>query len=156
MFSLQSCTVNDNAPVVDHDTISTTFENASPYSFTPNNNFSVKFNFPNPIYASDMVLVYRLSEIYQGQDVWKLLPETHYFSNGSRDFGYDYDFTKYDVKIYLLGNDLVSVPSGNRLGQYFRIVVVPADLVKAVNVNKYDELVKALNIKENEIQQIQF
>ena len=153
MFSLQGCTVEDNS--VDNDTISTVFETKE-VSFIPTNNFTIRFNFPSAIFPSDMVLVYRLAGTLNGKDVWEFLPETYYFADGTRDFSYNFNFTNTFVDIYLNSNDLISVPSGNRLNQIFRIVVVPANLINAVDKNNYPAVMSALKIKENQIQKINF
>jgi len=154
MFSLQSCTVNDNVPIVDNDTISEVFEITT--SFNSSNDFSRLVTLNPPIYGSDVVLVYRLSGVYQGKDVWKLLPETHYFADGTLDFGYDFDFTQNDVNIYLVGNDLQTVPDQYRLNQVLRIVIVPASFAKSLNTNNYNAVINALNINENQIQKVNF
>ncbi len=124
MISLQSCTVNE-APTntVDNDTISEVFEVTR--SFNTSNNFSTLVTLPHTIYSSDMVLVYRLSGVVSGTDVWKLMPETYYFSDGTLDFGYDFDFTQYDVNLFMHGFDLAGVSSNYRTNQVFRIVIVP-------------------------------
>lgn len=154
MFGFQSCTTSD--PYVDNDTISTVFENEVPYNFTSSNTYKVKFIFPSTIISSDMVLVYRLTGTSNGNDLWEFLPETHYFSDGTRNFGYNFDFTRNDVQIYLEGNDLGTLDAAYRLNQIFRIVVVPADLVYAVDKNNYSEVMNVLKIKENQIQNINF
>jgi hypothetical protein len=155
MFSLQGCTTTTDTNYVDNDTISTVYETKL-VSFTPANNFIVKFNFPSANYPSDMVLVYRLASTENGRDLWEFLPETYYFDNGTRDFSYNFNFTNTFVDIYLNGNDLLSVPSGNRLNQIFRIVVVPANLINAVDKNNYPAVMSALKIKENQIQKMNF
>lgn len=153
MFSLQGCTTTDTN-YVDNDTISEVFEVTT--SFNSTNDFS-KLVVLNPaIYTSDVVLVYRLTEIYQGQNVWKLLPETHYFSDGTMDFGYDFDFTKNDVNIYMVGNDLQTVPDQYRLNQVLRIVIVPGKFSATINKNNYPAVMAALNINESQIQKINF
>lgn len=156
MFIFQGCTTTTDTNYVDNDTISTVFENKNAYDFTFDNDYKFKFIFPYSIISTDMVLVYRLTGNVNGNDLWEFLPETHYFSNGTRDFSYNFDFTKYDVQIYLEGNDLASVPNENRLNQYFRIVVIPANLVYGVDKNNYPEVMAALNIKDNQIQKINF
>ncbi len=153
IFSLQGCTPTDDS--VDNDTISIVFETNS-VSFTPTNNYIVRYNFPGSIYQDDMVLVYRLAGAVNGNDLWEFLPETYYFDDGTRDFSYNFNFTRTFVDIYLNGNDLISVPTGNRLNQIFRIVVVPANLVQGIDKNNYPAVISALNIKENQIQKINF
>ncbi|MBX9807824.1 MAG: hypothetical protein K2X95_08500 [Flavobacteriaceae bacterium] len=152
MFSFQGCTTTDNS--VDNDTISTVFETKE-VSFVPTN-YTIRFNFPSAIYPSDMVLVYRLAGTANGKDLWEFLPETYYFDNGTRDFSYNFNFTNTFVDIYLNGNDLISVPSGNRLNQIFRIVVVPANLIYAVDKNNYPAVMAALKVNESQIQKINF
>ncbi|MFM9824593.1 hypothetical protein [Flavobacterium sp.] len=156
IFSFQSCTVNETTPVVDNDTISTVFENSVPYNFTVNNGYEINFALPYTLYSSDMVLVYRLTGTVNGNDLWEFLPETHYFSDGTRNFSYNFDFTRNDVQVYLEGNNLGSLNSVYRLNQTFRFVVIPAELRYAVDVNKYSEVMNTLNLKESQVQTINF
>ncbi len=155
MLSLQGCTTTTDSDYVDNDTIGTVFETGT-VSFTTTNNFIVRYNFPGTIYDSDMVLVYRLAGIVNGADLWEFLPETYYFADGTRDFSYNFNFTKSYVDIYLNGNDLISVPSGNRLNQIFRIVIVPANFATSLKSTNYNVVMSALNIKDNQIQKIDF
>jgi hypothetical protein len=154
MLSLQSCTVSDNTSYADNDTISEVFEVTT--SFNSTNNYSKVVNFTPAIYSSDVVLVYRLSGIYQGQDLWKLMPETFYFSDGTMNFGYNFDFRKSDVNIYMVGNNLQTVADQYRVNQVLRIVIVPGRFVSSLNPNNYNAVISALNINENQIQKINF
>lgn len=129
MISLQSCTVNEvRDNTVDNDTISEVYEVTR--SFSSGNNFSSLVTLPHVIYSSDMVLVYRLSGVVSGTDVWKLQPETYYFPDGTLDFGYDFDFTQYDVNLFMHGFDLAGVSPNYRTNQVFRIVIVPGYFAK--------------------------
>lgn len=123
-------------------------------SFTTSNNFGIFKAFAKPIYASDMVLVYRLSAVTNGTDVWSLIPETHYFSDGTLDFSYDFDFTKYDVNIFMVGNNLGTVSDQFRFNQVFRIVVIPANLINGIDKNNYNAVMSALKINDDQIQKI--
>lgn len=154
IFSFQSCTTTTDSNYVDNDTISTVFE-TNEVSFIPDN-FKIRYTFPGTIYSSDVVLVYRLAGTVNGADLWEFLPETYYFADGTRDFSYNFNFTNSYVDIYLSGNDLISVPSGNRLNQIFRIVVVPASFATSLKSTNYNTVISALNIKENQIQKINF
>lgn len=157
MIALQSCTVNETAPTPlpapDKDTISEVFE--CTVSFTTTNNFSTFVTFPHTIYASDMVLAYRLSGIDSGNDVWKLLPETYYFNDGTLDFKYDFDFTKYDATIYMEGFDLPGVSTSYRTNQVFRIVVIPGyfgnKTSNNVDFSDYHAVIKAYNLDDSKI-----
>ncbi|MFV5698101.1 hypothetical protein ACM55H_06990 [Flavobacterium sp. ZT3R17] len=153
LFSLQSCTVTDNGPVVDN-TISQVFEVTT--SFNSSNNYSKLITFNYPIYSSDVVLVYRLSGTTpQGSDVWKLLPETHYFSDGTLDFGYDQDYTTRDVNVFMIGNDLQSVSTDFRLNQVLRVVIVPGGYATSINKNSFEAVMSTLKLNETQIQKIQ-
>ncbi len=156
MITLQSCSVNDdNNNVVDNDTISEVFEYSN-VNFFPND-YSVVLTYPHTIFTSDMVLVYRLSGSFQGEDVWKLLPETYYFEDGTLDLRYDYDFTRFDTQIQMEGFDLAGVSSSYRLNQVFRVVILPGYFGKTskVNYNDYNAVIKAFNIDESKIIKVQ-
>ena len=160
MFSLSGCTGPEGPPGVpgEDGLIGVVYENTSSnyFNFTTSNNFKVRFVFPNTLYDSDVVLVYRLGGVDNGKAIWEFLPETYYFDNGTRDFSYNFNFTYSYVDIYLNGNDLITVPSENRSNQIFRIVVVPADFASTVNKNNFNSVISALKIKEDQIQKINF
>lgn len=156
MISLQSCTVNDTPtqPITNnYDFLATTYEYTR--SFTTANNFSTLVTFPQSIYSSDMVLVYRLSGVASGADVWKLLPETYYFNDGTLDFRYDFDFTKFDASIYMDGFDLANVSPAYRTNQVLRIVIIPGYFGNkngnTVDFNDYNAVVKAYKIDSSKI-----
>ncbi|MET3021484.1 hypothetical protein [Flavobacterium hydatis] len=136
------------------------YENPSnkPYDFTLQNNFQVRFIFPKSIVESDVVLVYRLGGVdpNRGKAIWEFLPQTFYKDNDSRDFSFNFNFTYDYVNIFLSGTDLGTVSPAYRLGQTFRIVVVPADFAASVNKSSYSDVVSKLNIKESQIQEISF
>ena len=150
IVTFQSCTVHDTTPInaTDNDTISEVWEYNR--SFSTTNNFSNLITFPHAIYTSDMVLVYRLSGVSNGADVWKLLPETYYMNTGVLDFRYDFDFTRYDVNIFMEGFDLAGVSSSYRANQILRVVVIPGffgnKMANTVDFNDYIAVVKAYNI----------
>jgi len=162
MITLQSCS-NDNGnsqPIVDNDTISEVFEYGN-VNFTTGNGFSQILTYPHQIYTSDMVLVYRLSGIFQGEDIWKLQPETFFFNDGTLDFEYNFDFTRFDTNVYMDGFDLANVSTSYRLGQVFRVVIVPGYFgnrksnANKVNFNDYNAVIKAFNIDETKIVKVQ-
>ncbi len=151
VLSLQSCTVTDDLYIED-TTVSEVFE--VPASFTFSNNFSKQIIFNNKIYANDEVLVYRLIGSFQGKNIWKLLPESHYFSDGSFDFGYEYDYSLRDVTVYLVGNNLNTVPNSYRLNQILQVVIVPGSYAKLINKNDYSNVMSVLKLKETDIKTI--
>jgi hypothetical protein len=156
MISLQSCTVHDTPAqqvTNNYEFLATTYEYTR--SFTTTNNFSTLVTFPQAIYSSDMVLVYRLSGVSNGADVWKLLPETYYMNDGTLDFRYDFDFTKYDASIYMEGYDLAGVSASYRTNQVLRVVIVPSNfgnkMTTPIDYNDYNAVAKAFKIDESKI-----
>jgi hypothetical protein len=155
MFGFQSCTGPEGMPGRDgyngYSAEAEVFEVTT--TFSTSNNFSKFVTLNPPILSSDMVLVYRLSGVDQGEDVWKSQPENYYFGDGTLDFGYNFDFTRYDINIYMIGNNLQSVPSQYRLNQVFRIVVIPGYFSNksTVDFNDYKAVVKAYKIDDSRV-----
>jgi hypothetical protein len=130
-------------------------------NFNDSNNYGYVFEFPKPILDFDKVLVYRLTrQIQNNTDVWKLLPETFFFTEGPNagtlSHKYDYDFTKFDVNIVLDGFDRINLNPNIRNNQIFRIVSIPGYQVSnrsksSVDLNNYNEVMKNYNIDESKI-----
>jgi hypothetical protein len=158
LLSIQSCTVHETTPIntKDNDTISEVWEFNR--SFTTTNNFSNLISFPHTIYVSDMVLVYRLAGIDNGANVWKLLPETYFTSNGALDFRYNFDFTIYNVNIFMDGFDLAGVTNAFRINQVFRVVVIPGfrgnKNSNPVDFNDYFAVLNAYHIDPDKVLKI--
>lgn len=124
--------------------------------FDPSGDFGVFFEFPTTFLPSDHVLVYRLANVVNQEDVWKPLPETFYFDDGTLDFMYGFDHTQFDVNIYMEGFDLATVSPDFRSDQIFRVVVVPGrlntgKLSNTVNFADYKSVIKAYGIDETQI-----
>jgi hypothetical protein len=123
-------------------------------SFSASNNFESLVTLNPAILNSDMVLVYRLFDVVNGADVWRSLPQTVYLPQGELD--YNFDFTKYDINIFLDSNfDLTTLSASWAQSQVFRVVIIPGYLTnknsKTIDFNDYNAVVKAFNIKENQI-----
>ena len=154
VFIFTSCS-SEPSSKVDNDTISEVFE-VKNVSFTSSNSFSTFVDLNPSIYSSDVILVYRLSGNDQGKNVWKLIPESYYFNDGTFDFGYNFDFTQDDIKIYMNGKNLGTVANSFRFNQVFRIVIVPGSSSQNLNKNNLEDVLNALNKDENSIQKINF
>lgn len=153
MVLFQSCTIEDNTEYIDNDTISEVFEITT--TFNTSNEFSKLVTLNPAIFNSDVVLVYRLSGVTsQGNDIWKLLPELYFYNDGTLDFGYKFDFTKNDVRIFMFGNDLQTVVSEYKTNQVFRIVIVPAYFSKTIDVTNINSVLTALQINKEAIQKL--
>ena len=152
MMTLQSCEVTEINDTVDNDTISEVFEVTT--SFNSNNNYSTLVTFNPPIYSSDVVLVYHLYDTVNGEDIWKLMPQTYYFSDGG-ELDFNFDYTRYNVNIFLSANfSLNTLPSSWTQNQTFRIAVIPANFAATVNKNNIDAVMSALKVDKTEIQKI--
>jgi hypothetical protein len=112
--------------------------------FTPENDYSLFFEFPNSIevFESDVVLVYILweqTEDNSGQpvDVWRLLPQTVVLNEGVLQYNYDHTFN--DVQVFLEGTiDFNTLLPAEWQDQVFRIAVLPADYAMNENLDVSD------------------
>ncbi len=112
-------------------------------------NFEYFVEIPSDIevYESDVILVYRLMEVFEGTDVWEPLPQTIFRNNGI--LLYTFDYSLFDVRLFLDGNiDFGNLDPDDTDGLIFRIAIIPADFAKDVNLKKMDEVIKALNVKD--------
>lgn len=130
------------------------------YSFQQSNNFRLRYDLKPEIFPGDMVLVYRLVAIEDGVKVWNPIPESVFDSNGAFDFSYNFEFSRYDVDIFMLGYDLGTVSPGLRLDQTFRIVIIPGDGINltgkksSVNLNDYNTIIKKYNIDDSNVESV--
>ncbi|MDN3674075.1 hypothetical protein QWY99_13520 [Flavobacterium branchiarum] len=109
------------------------------------------------LFNDETVLIYRkIGQINSATPIWQLIPKTTNFDNGDV-VDYFFDFSKVDFLITVIGSfNLNEVPDFIR-NQTFRVVIMPSALMKAsVNKNNYSEVMSALNIKESQVQNINF
>ena len=156
LMAFSSC--SDDGDDIDNDTISEVIE-VNNYNFTSTNSYRIRYDLTPEIYPGDMVLVYRLVAVEDGVKVWNALPESAYDSNGAFDFSYNFEFSRYDVDIFMLGYDLNSVVTNLRLNQTFRIVIIPGvgnnlTSKKSINLNDYNAVIKAYNIDDSNVKVI--
>lgn len=164
MLSLQGCEGPEGPPGRDG------FDGLMPKAFdiknqdlfrVDDNFYSVSNTFKDEVvgsdlYGTDTILVYRLSDKSNPNlPVWQLIPRTIYFSNDD-ELDYDFNFTSKGYTIIANGNyNLLNRPEYIKK-QTFRVVIVPNDLLSSFNKNNYNEVMKVLNMKENQIQKINF
>ena len=152
IIMLQSCTVREEVAAPnyqDNDTISAVKEVT--VSFTNGNDYSRLITFNRPLFNSDMVLVYHLYDVVNGNDVWRQMPQTYYLG-ATGELGYNFDFTKVDVNIFLEANfNLNSLAPSWTQNQTFRIVIVPANFAGKTSINhaNYNEVIKSYNLDDN-------
>ncbi len=132
--------------------------------FTSQNNYELFYEFPAgfEMYESDIVLVYILWEVVEGNDggtvdVWRPLPQSVVLNEGILQYNFDYTFG--DVRIFLDGdiNFNILLPA-EKENQIFRIVVFPADYAKnnLVDVENLDAVMDFLAIDETTVRKIGF
>jgi hypothetical protein len=118
--------------------------------FNAENNFEYFEAYGFNVLPSDVTLVYILWETINGDNIWRLTPQTVPFDDG--DLVYNFDFTRTDVRLFLDGTT-----NFNTLGaewtqnQVFRVVVVPADNVDGMDVSNLNAVMQANNIESFEM-----
>lgn len=115
--------------------------------FNSTNNFEYIEAYGFDVYPADVTLVYILWETSNGQDIWRLMPQTVEFEDGN--LTYNYDFTQTDVRFFLDGTtDFNTLDDVWTLGQVFRVVVVPADNVGRFDFSDINNVMEIYNIKD--------
>ena len=121
-------------------------------NFNPGNSYSKFVPFPSDIlvYESDVVLVYLLEEVVNGDiDVWSQLPQTYFLDQGTLLYKFDHTFI--DVNISLDANfNLNTLASDYTDNQIFRIAIIPAEYANSNLSMK--ELMNNLQIETSDIQ----
>lgn len=115
-------------------------------SFNPSNNFSRLVTFNPPLFSSDVVLVYMQWDQFNGNPVWRLVPQTVQLPAG--DIQYNYDNTNLDVNIFMSSADIDLLTLGQEWtnNQRFRIVILPGYFVQQMrtDISDYDQLMKRI------------
>ena len=86
--------------------------------------------------------------------IWQQIPRTVFTTQGELD--YDFDFSQEDFTIYAGGNYDLELTPEYLDNQTFRIVIVPGSFSKSIDTNNYSAVMKALNVNEDQVQQINF
>ncbi len=134
----------------DSDTYSVVIDIKNQNFELKNNQYVISKKFLNTLYDSDVVLIYRQAGTDAGAPVWQLIPRTLYLTQGELD--YDFDFTKYDVKIYANGTYNLATTPQYINNQTFRVVIVPASFKNAnINYEDYDSVIKHFNIDDSKV-----
>jgi len=115
--------------------------------FNTGNNFEYIEAYGFEVLPTDVTLVYILWDTDNGQDIWRLTPQTVYFDDGST-LVYNFDFTQDDVKFFLDGTtDFNTLDTVWTEDQIFRVVVVPADNIDGVDVTDINAVLSINNIQ---------
>lgn len=120
-------------------------------NFNATNNFSRLVPFNPPLFTSDVVLVYIQWDQFNGNPVWRLVPQTVQLPLG--DIQYNFDYTRFDANIFMSSADI----NLNTLGtewtnnQRFRIVILPGFFVQQMRLDysNYNDVISKLNSNFN-------
>jgi hypothetical protein len=128
-------------------------------TFSASNNYRELLVFPDnfEMLQSNKVLVYFLYDYIEQDDldVWRALPQTEF-----TDFGtlvYNYDFTMFDVNLFLDGNFDLNLLGANFTDNWIaRVVVVPGQFTNGrtedpVDYNNYDAVMEHYNLTDQNI-----
>ena len=117
--------------------------------FNVDNDFQFQESYGFEVLPSDVTLVFILWEMDNGEDVWRLMPQTVIFDEGS--LLYNFDFTQSNVRFFLDGNiDFNTIDASFTQNQVFRVVVVPADNIDGLDTSNIDTIIEAFSITEFE------
>lgn len=101
------------------------------------------------VFPFDVTLVFILWEQINGDEIWRILPQSVTFPDGN--LVYNYDFTQADVRFFLDGTTDFSVLDNTwTQNQVFRVVVVPADNVGRQNLTDLNAIMEIYGITEFE------
>lgn len=131
-------------------------EEAYVFEYTVNFNapeYSVLINFPTGfnMLPSDVVQVYLLWNVTDGDDIWRALPQNVLTNNGL--FQYNYDFTIDNVSVFLEAEfPISSMDNSYLLDQILRIVVIPGQFFDNarldVDLSDYNEVAARFNLQK--------
>jgi hypothetical protein len=144
---ITSCTGPAGPP--GYDNLGKVFETT--INFNQGNGYARLVTFPSDIvvYESDVVMVYMLEEVVDGDiDVWSQLPQTYFLNQGTLLYTFDHTFL--DVNIFLDANfNLNTLGSNYTDNQVFRIAILPAEY--GTSNLSMNELMNDLNIEDSDM-----
>jgi len=123
-------------------------------NFTAANNYFVDFSFTVPIEESDVVLVFIQWETFNGNSVWRLLPQTVFFEEGI--LIYNFDFTRVDFSVFLETTfDPILLDNTWTRNQKIRAVVIPADFATGrIDYTDYEGVMNLIGATEDDVVRI--
>ena len=133
MFSLQGCTVSDGipgpqGPQGEDGLIAEVFElkNVS-FTYNANDGYTIYQKLTPNIYASDVILIYRLSgSINSNTPIWQLIPRTLFLPQGELDYGKAANEV-YKQYYYQLGN---TPPSLENIIQFLQKIDYDCQIIR--------------------------
>jgi hypothetical protein len=126
------------------------------FDYNAANGYTIYRSLNPNIYASDNILIYRMTSTINPQTpVWQSIPRTLFLGNG-QELDYDFDFSKQDFTIYAGGNFNLATMPVYLTNQTFRIVIIPGyfsnkSAQKNIDYSDYNAVVKAYHIQESKV-----
>lgn len=116
--------------------------------------YEVFLTFPDDfeVLPSDVVITYFLWDVQtidgQEVEVWRQLPQVLFTDHGTLQ--YNFDFTLYDVRLFLDSNFSLDVLSANFTDQWIvRVVIVPGDFVNGrIDFSNYNNIKELLGLPD--------
>lgn len=156
MITLQSCQGPEGIPGRDGVTVEAEVFEVN-RTFSLQNNFSSFIDLNPAILPADKVLVYRLTAVDNGQDVWRMMPQYYFFPDGTLDFSYNFDFTRFNILLFMEGFDLQQLGPEWRINQIFRIVIIPGygSNFRTMNFENYENTMALFGLTEADVRPIE-
>lgn len=120
-------------------------------TFNETNGYKVDYDLKPVLEPGDKIVGFILEgEDNLGNDNWEPLPQT-LFVNGNT-YLFSFNFSKAGFTLFMDGNaPLNQFPSEKRTKRWFRVLIIPADLVGKVNEHSMNDIMGKLQIGENDI-----
>lgn len=120
-------------------------------TFNDSNGYKVDYDLTPAIGKDDKIVGFILEgEDNLGNDNWEPLPQT-LFENGN-SYLFSFNFSTAGFTLFLDGNaPLNQFPVAKRTNRWFRILIIPANLVGVVDPNNMKDIMGKLNINESDI-----
>jgi hypothetical protein len=156
MITLQSCVKEE---IIQNNNVEVQVIELTGVNFTSVNGYSRLFEFNPAILDNDMVLVYLLDSVDNNTDIWRPLPQVYYLEDnlGPYEVRYNFDFTKFDVRLFMTSDDWSAVSPAYTTNQIFRVVILPgyrARSASQVDFNDFNAVVKAYNLDLSKIKKV--
>ncbi|WP_422104844.1 hypothetical protein [Winogradskyella sp.] len=117
--------------------------------FTPQNNYEFIEPYGFEVRPFEVVLVYLQDGSLNGQEAWRLLPQTFFLPNGN-PVDYNYDFTQSFVRFFIDTEDFSLLTSEFLLEQVFRVIIVPAENIGRVDLSDLNAVMNLYGIESFE------
>lgn len=126
-------------------------------SFNSSNGYSSNIVLDPVIFDGDVILVYRLEDVFEGRPVWEPLPTSTIFLNDPDDttIVYRFNFTVSEILLLLESNNPQLVPDDLALDQTFRIVIVPSEFAQKNDTSDLNKVMSTLKLTTSDFKELE-